>query len=984
MPFTMQPETAAFPSLREYIQSRLATEIDWEGFEFFMTMFFFYFMVYHLARHGVLSALFAASQNPDTGLQQLGHSVSQYLKTVLQTLQMSGLFLVMAYVLGMPGLAAICGFLLLFAFFQEYCRAVTKARTLATPFLSRGIRQFKDSVDLVALLVQVAVAIYRVCSTTWHFCTSVTKISSWSTIKNTLDPVTRPVLNQLQKPMQFVAALVKTISELLFRLRGGREALRAALEKHAKLAEENARLTAEVKALQILRAPKDKQGIWIQERRAIEAPPTCFQTQALRKAEKDCRAAEKDAKRWRKQWEDCQANIAELEALDDDAEARVRAATAQRDERIRALEAELTAVAASAASKVRAMTAALEAEKAESDKLRSSLKAEETKSGKLESRLGEEVALLTRERDAERALLEKVRTEAAEAERAAADQVREQKDAEISVLKAQMAEATAEAAVVVVATAEIGVQTDLAVEASPAITPVGVEAGTQTECIGLNDQSQNAAFVNLETELLASKKELEKTGKDLEAYKFAWKKTSEDLCSCNGDLQKALKEAAELRSRNHQGGHELQQSKREVAELRELLSHRQQEATNLMQQLHRCNEAAEKQLPATEEVKYWRGRTEALSRDLANLHAENVQAKGSRQEILEKFQVGEKQYYALSQRLEKSEATARDLEKQLKAEREARARDAQAPMINSQVESLQRQVMTKDDEIRGLRREINQQKLDSDAAISTPRSDRVGTSPFPTPSKTPLSKMFENKVREHAEDTKKHAIEKQQLESRIASQAKDLKQLWDTKDQLEQEREKLEAEVKKLREQITDEAMDVAFAREFYEDDKEDIRQAQEEAESWKTQFDEAQASVQNMQLDLQFKEGQVDAARMQADLYKQQAQSRAVHDEPDAPRLHKRSAAEDSPGEQKKNQDTKKKILTARHYRGVLPSTRLHQEHIDRSQQAAQAPQANVFQHLQAPAQLVPPPPQATQTAATAAAAEEDVDESSIVSEEE
>ncbi|OQV07329.1 hypothetical protein CLAIMM_11780 [Cladophialophora immunda] len=1050
--------TTTFPSLQEYISLVMAEEMPWEDVTLVVTKMCIFFIIYHLARHQVLSAMYEAVQNPEVGLPQLHDSVSKYLTHILKTLHVGALLLLMALVLGIPGTAIVCYLLIIFFFLQEWRGAATKTFNFITATLSSLFQKYKDSVDLVALLFGTILFIYRLCSSTWqalyslkHLCAHIINSPHWSTLKSALDSVTCPALKYLQKRTQFVAALANSTSELLFRLRGGREALRAALERNAQLCEENARLAAEIAALRLQATPKDKQGIWIHERPSFPGQSHSFQVELLSKLRRDCRVAQKESERWRMAWEECQGRIAELEACDADADACVLAATAQRDGRIRALEAEKTAVAASAASKVNAMASALEAEKAESHKLRSSLEAQVAKSGDLESRLGservvsqrlgEEAAVLRRGRDADSALLEKVRMEAAQAERAAADRVRGQKDAEISVLKAQLAEAQANAAVVVVDTAEMGVQTDLAAEASPVVTPVDVnDAGTQTECIGPDTQSQHAASEDLESELLASKKALEEKGKELAAYQQAWKKTSDDLISCNTDLQKAVKETTELRSRNMKGGQELQQSKRDVEQLRQLLAHREQEAANLLHQLTHCKESAEKQQPVAEEVKYWRGRTETLSTEMANLRAENLKAKGQLDEVQERFRTGEKQYYALQrdmrQQLDTKEKSYKELEKQLKAELEMRARDVQvqALMQNSQVESLQKQVMSKDFEIRDLRQQIDQHKMDSEVAVTTPRSDRIGASPFPTPIKTPISKLLENKVREHAEDMKKHAIEKQQLESRIAAQAQDLQKLWDTKDQLEQDKLRLEAENKNLQDQISDEAMDVAFAKEFLEEDKEDIKQAQEEAQSWKTQFNEAQVSVKNMQLDLQFKEGQVDAARMQADLYKKQAQNLEVQQaansqqgNPPTLRLrpHKRSASLDSQDE-KPGQDIKK-ILTKRQFKGLLPSSRLHQGHMVQSQQAQapRPPQAQVFQHLQAQAsqpsqaQIFPPllqvqvsqptqaqvpqPPQmqanqlaqaqtfqpahgqATQAATSETEqADENMDESSIISEEE
>ncbi|KIW78048.1 hypothetical protein Z517_07881 [Fonsecaea pedrosoi CBS 271.37] len=1007
------PEQAS--SMWEFLKLAMAEDSTWEDYGLVVTRLCIFYFIYHLARHQILSAIYEAAENPEAGLPQLQQAMSRYLKDIMKTLHAGALLLLMAHVLGIPGTTIVCYILITFFFLQEGRGAITTIYRLVTPFMSRCTQKCKDSFDLVAIAFGMVLVAWKLCSTTWHLlcslkslCAKIVNWPHWSTLKNAWDSMSRPVLRCLQKRKQFVAALVNSTSELLFRLRGGREALRAALLDNAQLREANARLAAEIARFRSQAEPKDKRGIWIRERVLSGEQPHWFQLELVRKLRQDCRAAHKESQRWREAFEERQGRIAELEACDGDADAHVEAATARRDGRVRALEAEKTAVVASATSKVNAMTTALEAEKAESHKLRSSLKAQEAKSGDLESRLGseklasqrlgEEVAVLRRERDAESALLEKVRMEAAQAERAAADQVRGQKDAEISVLKAQLAEAQVFAAVVVVDTAEIGVQTDLTAEASPVIPPVDVnEAGTQTECIGLDIQSQQAASANLEIELLSSKEALGEKEKELAAYQQAWKKTSDDLVSCNGDLQKALKEANELRSWNTKGGQELEQRKRDVEHLRQLISYREQEAANLQEQLKQCKESAEQQKPVAEEVKYWRGRAEALSTDMAKLRSENLDTKAKLAETQQKFENGAKQYYALrydtKQQLDTKEKSYKELEKQLKAELQMRDRDVQVLMQNSQVESLQKQVMSKDDEICDLRREIDQHKLNSEVAVSTPRSDRIGSSPFPTPTKTPVTKILENKVREHAEDMKKHAIEKQQLETRIAAQAQDLQNLWDTKEQLEQEKLRLEAENKKLQDQMTDEAMDVAFAKEFFEEDKEDIKQAQEAAENWKTQLDEAQASVQNMQLDLQFKEGQVDAARMQADLYKKQAQDLEVQQEPRAqignpptllPRPQKRIASSDIQ-DGKPIQDTKK-ILTKRHYQGVLPSTRLQHAHMAQAQQgqAPRAPQAQVFQHLQA--QIVHPPQAQANQAVTSATeqAEENADDSSIISEEE
>ncbi|KIY01579.1 uncharacterized protein Z520_03131 [Fonsecaea multimorphosa CBS 102226] len=839
--------------------------------------------------------------------------------------------------------------------------------------------------------------------------------------------------------LQKSAKLAATIPEVLFRLRGGGEQdLRAALEDKGRLSEANRQLQAEVVDLRRQLVTLDKQGSLLPPRVPVIVHD--YQKDHHKRLRDNAYRAEKKVDQLTKALKAAEDKIAELEAeaeAETDApayaDACVLAATAQKDARIRTLQAEM-AVAASAASEAnKALASALAAEKAESQQLRSSLEAQEAKSGDLASRLesesgvsqklGAEVAELRgRERDAQSALREV--EEAALAERAAADRVRGQMDAEISALKAQLAEAKAHAAVVVVDTAEMGVQTDLAVEASPVVTPVDVnDAGTQTECIGLDTQSQHAELEALKSELGKSKEALEAEGKKFAGLDVAYQKTKDSLVSCsealkqrdqdlkqcsealeaesknealeaeskkfaalndaynqtvatlskcNDELKKVRQEAIELRFYNTQGGQELQQSKREVEHLKQQLNDCQQESANIMHQLKHFQETAGNQQPVAAEVRYWKDRTDALSIEMANLRRENLEANGKLGKVQDNFKKGQKQYHRLkedlTQRLDAREEAYKALEKQLKAECEARDRDNQE---NPQVKSLEAQVTSRDMEILELRKELVESAFQ--AAKSTPKSGALGSDPFvATLPKPDIHKILANKEQmikqlvitkgqyekrlEVQDDAYKKLLESNtKLESKVASQVQELENLSKSKDELEKEKLRLEEENKKLEKDLSEEAMDHAFDTEFYEEGRKFCDIAEKKAKKLETQLDEVQASFQNMQLDLKLKENQVDAARMQADLYKEQAQNIQGQQEPSTqhanpqtpkPRPQKRTVSGmDEDGEPDQGQSTKKKILTPRNYHGTLLSNRLRQA---QGAQGSQRPQPSAFSRLQ------------------------------------
>ncbi|KIW90558.1 uncharacterized protein Z519_09205 [Cladophialophora bantiana CBS 173.52] len=1031
----MEPEMDNVFTIRGYIRAARAqtTKEDVEIFKNTLIKLCLLFFVYHLGCNEVLSSFYQTLENPREGLPKLKTSASTYLQNVINTIKASFLLLLMAQVLGVPGTTTVCCGLLVFSFLQEWRPAIARIFNILTPILSSFLHKCKDCLDPIAFAVRLAVLAHRLYCVIWQFGAYIVNSLPWNTLKNTFLSVTCLVFR-----CPFFA-FVDFILELKFRMSGGREDLRKVSREREELRGTVARLKDENAALRLLQAkPKDNQGVWIRERPSPSGQQYSFQFEQLRKHRQQSQAAHKQSQRWQKLFEERQARIDELEANDADAEARVIAATAHRDERIRALEAEMRTAAASAASEVNALMSALEAEEAESHRLRSSLEAGKAKSGNLESLLesvrvvsqglGQDVAAVRCATDEASALLDKVRMEAAEAERAAASRVRERKDAEISVLKNELAEAQADAvAVVVVDTAEIGVQTDLAAEASPVNNSVDVnDAGTQTECISLDIQSQLEASAKCGSKLLETKKALEERGKELldtknaleqrgmelASFQHAWKKTSDTLIQCNEHLQRTLKEASELRSCNNRGNQQLQLTQREVQQLKEILAIREEQAKSIMNQLQRCQQRDQQQQPVAQEVQYWRERTEAISNEMTRLRAEHVEVKGKLEEIQQRFKAGASHFHNLqrdaTQQLEAKEKREKELEAEL-----ARARDVQRLDYNSQVESLQKQVMTKDEEIHGLRRQLDQQNMAAEVAVNTPKSGRIGVSPFPTPTKTPIMKVLENTVLEHEKDKKRHALEKEQFERRIAAQATDIVTLRNTNDHLEEkndhledENQRLQTEIKKLQDQIEGNAMTVGFAEAFLEEDKEEVKQAQEEAESWKTQYDEAQASVQNMQLDLQFKEGQVDAARMEAKLYKTQAQNLQVEQapipQPDhlpslRQRPNKRIASEDLKEELEQPVQERKKIMARGHYQGQLTEARRPQAPI------IQPPQAQTFRPqyranplfprgsgipLQLPQIQVTQPQQApiTQTAwqEDEEEAEEKTDDSSIISEEE
>ncbi|EXJ70387.1 uncharacterized protein A1O5_06455 [Cladophialophora psammophila CBS 110553] len=1017
----MEPQIDNAFAIRGYIRAARAqtTEDDVEFFKYTLIKLCLLFFVYHLGCNEVLSSFYQTLENPRDGLPKLKTSASTYLQNVINTIKAGFLLLLMAQVLGVPGTTTVCCGLLVFSFLQEWRPARARIFNILTPILSSFLHELKDCLEPIALGVRLVVLVHRLYCIIWQFGAYIVNSLPWHTLKDTVLPVT---CLAFRYPF---FAFVGFVLELKFRMSRGREDLRKALKERDELREEVGRLKEDNTALRLLQArPKDNQGVWIRERPSSSGQQHSLQLEQLRKHRRQSQAAHKQSQRWQKLFEERQARIDELEAIDADVEARVLAATAHRDERIRALEAEMRTAAASAASEVNALTSALEAEKAKSGNLESLLDSERVVS----QGLGQDVAVLRRASDEASALLDKVRMESAEAKRAAAGLVRQQKDAEISVLKQELAEAQADAdaaAVVVADTAEIGVQTDLPAEASPVIKTVDVnDAGTQTKCIGLDIQSQLDASANCESKLLETKKALEERGKELfdtknaleqrgmelASFQHAWKKTSDSLIQCNEHLQRTLKEASELRSCNNRGNHQLQLTQREVQQLKETLAIREEQANSLMNQLQQCQKRDQQQQPVTQEVQYWRERTEAISNEMTRLRAEHVEVKGKLEEIQQRLTAGASQFHKLQRDTTQQLEAKEKREKQLEAEL-ARHRDAQRLDYNSQVESLQKQVVIKDEEIRGLRRQLDQQNMAAEVAVSTPKSDRIGVSPFPTPTRTPITKVLENTILEHEKDKKRHALEKEQFERRIAAQAIDIVTLRNMNDRLEEENESLEdenqrlqAEIKKLQDQIEGNAMTVGFAEAFLEEDKEEIKQAQEEAESWKTQYDEVQASVQNMQLDLQFKEGQVDAARMEADLYKTQVQNLQVQQAPTPQpdhlpslrlRPNKRIASEGLKEELNQPGQERKKIMARGHYQGQPPEARRPQVPM------VQPSQVQTFQSQYRPNPLFPraqgiplqlpqiqvTQPQQAQVTQTAGQedeeAEENIDGSSIISEE-